>query len=97
MYQLLIKPRAIEMASEAYKWYEKQKDGLGDLFLSELDSCYDKLEAAPLIYAKINKNFRQIILHTFPYVVVFEILDNEVVIYAVFHTSRSPRKIFRKQ
>jgi hypothetical protein len=61
MYQLVIKPRAIEMAKEAYKWYEEQQPGLGDLFLIELDSCYDKLEAFPLVYAKIKKNFRQII------------------------------------
>jgi len=96
MYQLVIKPRAIEMAREAYKWYEEQQPGLGDLFLIELDSCYDKLEAFPLVYAKIKKNFRQIILKTFPYVVVFEIFKDEVVIYAVFHTSRNPRKKFKK-
>ena len=96
MYQLVIKPRAIEMAKEAYKWYEEQQPGLGDLFLIELDSCYDKLETFPLVYAKIKKNFRQIILKTFPYVVVFEIFKDEVVIYAVFHTSRNPGKKFKK-
>ncbi len=96
MYQLIIKPRAIEMAKEAYQWYEDQQAGLGDLFLLELESCYDKLEAWPDSYAKIKKNFRQIILKTFPYVVVFEIFKNDVVIYAVFHTSRSTRKKFKK-
>jgi len=96
MYQLVIKPGAIEMAKEAYKWYEEQQPGLGDLFLIELDSCYDKLETFPLVYAKIKKNFRQIILKTFPYVVVFEIFKDEVVIYAVFHTSRNPGKKFKK-
>ena len=96
MYQLVIKPGAIEMAKEAYKWYEEQQPGLGDLFLIELDSCYDKLETFPLVYAKIKKNFRQIILKTFPYVVVFDIFKDEVVIYAVFHTSRNPGKKFKK-
>jgi toxin ParE1/3/4 len=96
MYQLIIKPRAIEMAKKAYQWYEKQQTGLGDLFLLELESGYDKIETGPTLYAKIQKNFRQIILRTFPYVIVFEIIEDDVVVYAVFHTSRNPRKKFKK-
>jgi len=96
MYQLVIKPRAIEMAKEAHDWYEKEQEGLGGVFLQELERCYDKIEIFPAIYAKIKKNFRQIILRKFPYVVVFEIFKNEVVVYAVFHTSRNPRKKFKK-
>jgi plasmid stabilization system protein ParE len=96
MYHLIIKPHAIEMAQKAYQWYEKQRVGLGDLFLSEVENCYDRIESSPLLYAKINKNFRQIILRTFPYVIVFEILNDDVVIYAVFHTSRNPRRKFKK-
>jgi toxin ParE1/3/4 len=96
MYQLIVKPRAIEMAKEAYEWYEEQQIGLGDLFLVELENCYDRIEASPLLYARIKKNFRQIIFRTFPYVLVFEILKDEVIIYAVFHTSRSLRKKLRK-
>lgn len=54
--------------------------GLGDLFLLEQDVCYDKIEARPISYAKIKKNFRKIILRTFPYGVIFEIFENDVVV-----------------
>lgn len=84
------------MAKEAYDWYELQQLGLGSTFMDELESCYNRLEAWPNAYSKINKNFRQIILKTFPYVLVFEIIKHDVIIYAVFHTSRSPRKKFKK-
>jgi len=96
MYQLVFKARAIDMAKKAYKWYEEQQPGLGDLFLKELDNCYDRIEAEPALYAKININFRQIILRTFPYVVVFEVINEDIIVYAVFHTSRNPRKKFKK-
>ncbi|TFF40836.1 type II toxin-antitoxin system RelE/ParE family toxin [Mucilaginibacter psychrotolerans] len=96
MPQLIIKPRAIQMAQEAYDWYEEQQQGLGELFLKELQRCFDKIEDWPLLYAKIKKDFRQIVLHTFPYVIVFEIMEGDVIVYAVFHTSRSPRKKFRR-
>jgi toxin ParE1/3/4 len=96
MYNLVIKPRAIEMAKEAYNWYEEQQVGLGELFLKELDGSFGRAEQFPRVYAKIRKNFRQVLLTTFPYVVVFEIFKNDVVVYAVFHTSRNPRKKFKK-
>jgi toxin ParE1/3/4 len=95
MYHLIVKPHAIEMAQKAYRWYEKRQAGLGDLFLFEIESCYDRIESSPMLYAKIKKNFRQIILRTFPYVIVFEILKDDVVIYAVFHTSRNPKRKFK--
>ncbi len=95
MYRLLLKPRAIKMTQDAYDWYEERQDGLGELFLQELESCYDKLEAWPAAYTKIKKDFRHIVLKTFPYVVIFKIIKNDLIIYAVFHTSRSPKKKFK--
>lgn len=97
MYQLVIKPRAIEMAKEAYEWYNEQQVGLGDLFLDELESYYDKLEELPLVYSKIKRNFRQAVLYKFPYVIVFEIIKKEVIVYSIFHTSRNPSKKFKKK
>lgn len=96
MHQLIVKPRAIEMAKEAYEWYEEQQPGLGGRFLDEMERCFSKLERQPYLYAKIRKNFRQILFSSFPYVIVFEILKTNVVIYAVFHTSQSLRKKFKK-
>jgi len=95
MYQLILKPRAINMAKEAYGWYEEKQTGLGGIFLSELYSCYDKIESWPTAYTKIKKDFRHIVLKTFPYVVVYKIIKNDIIIYAVFHTSRNPKGKFK--
>lgn len=73
MYQVIMKPKAIEMAKEAYEWYNEQQSGLGAVFLLELRNCYAKLGSWPEAYSKIKKNYRQLVLHTFPYVIVFEI------------------------
>jgi plasmid stabilization system protein ParE len=90
MYNLVIKPRAILMTKDAYDWYEKQKAGLGEDFLKELDSVYHKLEYHPEYFGKVKKNFRQAALKRFPFVIVYEIIKTEIVIFAVFHTSRNP-------
>lgn len=86
MHSLIIKPGAISMAKEAFDWYEKKSKGLGDIFY-----CFAKIGTQPTYYSKVKKNYRQLRLKRFPYVVVYEILKNEVVVFAVFHTSRNPR------
>jgi plasmid stabilization system protein ParE len=97
MYQLAVKPKAVEMAKEAFEWYDEQQTGLCDRFLQELESGFDKLELSPISYKKVKKNYRQLVLRTFPYVVVFEIIRKEVVIYSIFHTSQNPSKKFKKK
>ena len=95
MYALIIKPRAILMIKEAYDWYELQRPGLGEEFLDELDSFYQRIEVHPEYFGKIKKNFRQAALKRFPFVLVYEIIKTEVVVFAVFHTSRNPRYKFK--
>jgi len=97
MYTVVLKPLAISMAKDAYNWYEEQKEGFGELFLKELNRCYVKLEKHPLIYQKIKKDYRHMVLNTFPYVLVFEIIKTEIVIFAVFHTSKSPKSKFKRK
>jgi len=95
MYRLILKPRAIKMAKDAYDWYEEKQSGLGEAFFSELEGCYDKIETWPTAYTKIEKDFRHIVLKTFPYVIIFKIIKEDIVVYTVFHTSQSPRKKFK--
>lgn len=95
MHLLIIKPRAIRMTKDAYNWYELQKTGLGEEFPDELDSIYRKIEIHPVYFGKIKKNFRQAALKRFPFVIVYEIIKTEVVVFAVFNTSRNPRYKFK--
>ncbi len=83
------------MVKKAYEWYEEQSKGLGEAFLSELDRCYKKLEVQPTFYSKLKKNYRQMRLKRFPYVVVYEIMKTRVVVFAVFHASRNPKSKFK--
>ena len=96
MYPLIIKPRAILMTRDDYDWYEEQKPGLGEEFLSELESIYLKIESHPEYFGKVKKSFRQAALKRFPFVIVYEIIKTEIVVFAVFHTSRNPKLKFIK-
>ncbi|HVU55599.1 MAG TPA: type II toxin-antitoxin system RelE/ParE family toxin [Puia sp.] len=96
-HNLVLKPEVESDIEHAFNWYEDQKEGLGEEFLSELTIYYKKLENTPTAFGKIKKNYRQVALKRFPYVIVFEIIKTEVVIYAVFHTSRNPKNKLKRK
>jgi plasmid stabilization system protein ParE len=96
-YSLEIQFEAEQEIEEAYGWYEEQYTGLGELFLKELDACFKKLEITPEIYSKVVSNFRQANLRKFPFVVVYEIIKTKIIVFAVFHTSRNPKRKIRKK
>lgn len=83
------------MMQDAYIWYEKQREGLGEEFLKELDTFFNKIKTHPEHFSKIKKSIRQVALKRFPYVIVFELINEEVVVFAVFHTKRSLGAKFR--
>lgn len=88
---------AIQMAKDAYDWYEEQKVGLGNLFLAEPSRFYTKLEKNPFYYQKIKKEYRHLVLGKVPYVIIFEIIKYEIIIFAIFHTARNPKSKFKKK
>jgi len=96
MYRLAIKSRAIAASREAYEWYEGQKVGLGERFLEVLTSVLRKIELQPELYSKVKKSYRQAKLYRFPYVVIYEIIGDKVVVFMIFHTSRKPSSRFRE-
>lgn len=88
--KLILRTGAIEMAKDAYDWYEQRSLGLGDRFLESLESALFNIEHHPLHYGKIEGGYRQLKLKKFPYVIIYEIIENIVVVFAVFHESRNP-------
>ena len=77
---------------EAFNWYELQKAGLGYSFIEELEECYQKLCEHPEHYGLLNEWVRRIKVNGFPYLVVYEIENEHVIVNSVFHTSRSPKQ-----
>lgn len=89
--------RSAEMDVEtAIEWYEEQKSSLGSKFYDEFLICLSKLVESPHHYGYAFKQFRQLILPTFPYKIMFLITGNEVAVHAVFHTSRNPKDLVKR-
>ena len=64
----------------AFDWYEEQKDGLGNDFLQELEICYKDLVKNPKQFPFINNLFRRVKTNRFPYILLYEIEDEQITI-----------------
>ena len=90
-YEIVLQSEAILDLQEAFEWYEKQKEGLGFEFIEEVESGYLKISGHPLQYPPINTQFRRIRINRFPYLVVYEVEGNSVIINSVRHVKREPK------
>ena len=76
---------------EAYRWYETQRIGLGEEFLSCIDACFQSLSHQPEANALVQGPFRRALTGRFPYCVYYEFAEDRVTVYVVIHCARDPR------
>jgi hypothetical protein len=83
--------------SNAVEWYESKQKGLGEKFLDDWENTVTYILSNPYSFSKKVKSFRHAVLKNFPYLIVYEIIDNLVVIYAVINGKQHPKKRYTRK
>lgn len=91
-YELQFAEEARDDIAEAYDWYEDKRLGVGEEFLNCVEAGLDGIKRNPRMYAKVYRDFRRAIIRRFPYGIFFELNDLQVTVFAIFHSSRDPKK-----
>lgn len=91
-YKLEITLLAEEEYSLAFYYYEEQQLGLGNKFEKETESLMDQLKTNPYLFQRKFKHYREAVFKKFPYYIVYEIIDNSVIVHSFFHASRNPKR-----
>jgi len=89
---LIIRPEAEEDISDAYAWYESQRTGLGIEFIGCVEAAFDLIAKNPAIHGIIHGNIRRMLAQRFPYGIFFIAEGSKIVILAVMHVKRHPRR-----
>ena len=85
--------KAREDMRKSAEWYNEQQAGVGERFLTRVIGMFKLIEANPLHYEqKFSGKFRFARFTDFPYLIVFKVKKQIVIVNAVFHTSRNPGK-----
>jgi hypothetical protein len=91
-YTLEIKEEAIVDMQKAYDYYEENKQGLGERFLDTLDYYFERVQKYPEHYQIKKKPYREAFIKDFPYLIIYEIIEVKIIVYAVFNTHLDPKK-----
>ena len=94
MYKVVIHPAAKREIKEAAKWYNGQLEGLGRKFSAEVRKKISLIQTNPKLYSVRYDDNRAAHLEVSPFMIHYSIdnSNNQIVISAVMHTSRKPRK-----
>jgi len=84
-------PSAKIELEETINYYEECLPGLGGKFAKEVYSTIHRIIQYPELWSKLSKNTRRCLMNRFPYGVIYQILDKEVLIIALMHLKREPR------
>ena len=91
-YEIEIKNEANLEAINAYLYYEDKRIGLGEEFLAHLDSYFDRIRTYPEHFPQKRKPYREAFIKRFPFLIVYEITGNKVIVYSVFNTWQNAKK-----
>lgn len=87
-----LRSEAAEDLAEAAIWYERQRSGLGNEFLDRVVAAFDAISTAPEMFPCVYRNARRAFVRRFPFGIYYRIEGDEVVVVAIMHASRDPRR-----
>lgn len=86
----VLRRRAIDDLNDIYHWYETERQGLGNEFLTEFKQVALSIQEFPQSFARVNERVRRANLKRFPYIVFFQVESKRIVVHAVIHQARGP-------
>lgn len=90
--QLYYTDEALLDVDLAFYWYEKQKPGLGHIFLDSIEqsikSIIDYPKAAPITHCSYHRK----LIKKFPFSIFYTIKVKAIVVHAVFDNRQNPQK-----
>jgi len=84
-----LQPAEDEMI-EASLFYEAASTGLGNSLLDDVQRVVDRLREHPYLGHVVDRDLRKILLHRFPFSLIYSVETDAILIVAVAHYGRRP-------
>jgi toxin ParE1/3/4 len=92
-YILRFLPEVESDAINGYIWYEAKSRGLGEDFLRMFYASANEISWNPSLYPKLYLDFRRRLLRRFPYAIYFTTVNDQVIVFGLFHCARNPEAV----
>ena len=84
--------RAKDDIELAFRWYERQRRGLGYDFLDCVEAAVRSILENPTIFRIYYSRFRGYVVRRFPFSIFYTIEDEEIIVHSIFNNRQDPRK-----
>lgn len=82
-------PEAEYELLEAAQWYKQRSFGLDYEFVRCIDEAIKRVGRTPLMFPEVHRGRRRVLVKRFPYSIIFDVTEDEILIYAIFHSPLS--------
>jgi|SRR5215213_742497 len=86
-------PEAAAELAEARLWYALQREGLDDELMHRVDEALQRIVHSPYAYPVVYRQLRRAVLHQFPFAIFYLPTEDEIRVFAVYHSSRNPNRL----
>jgi plasmid stabilization system protein ParE len=86
-----ITPAALDDLQSGIDYYNTQKKGLGKRFLERIHNSLTRIRENPLAASIAYNDVRYKVIETFPYVILYNVNDDRIIILRVFNTHLQPK------
>lgn len=83
-------PEAVKEFEKAVEYYDSCRAGLGLEFIDEVEHTLQRIETFPEAWPSLSKNTRRCRLKRFPFGVVYQILQDRLIVIAVMNLQQKP-------
>lgn len=90
MRRLVFRKQADREFAEAVEWYKSRDMKAAVEFVETIERVLRAIRENPFQYQAIEQNIRRATLRHFPYKIVYQVTNSELVIVSCFHTARDP-------
>lgn len=83
-------PSARTELNNSIDYYEDCRPGLGIEFAEEVYSTIQRILRFPEAWSRLSLNSRRCLMNRFPYGIIYQTLEDEILIVAVMQLNRKP-------
>jgi len=91
-YRLSLTPIAEANLAESKVWYEGKQIGLGEKFIQQVEFYFSRIQSNPKHFPLKKRNFREVYVKKFPFVIIYQIIENDIIVFTVFNTHQNPEQ-----
>ncbi|MGH9949982.1 MAG: type II toxin-antitoxin system RelE/ParE family toxin, partial [Pyrinomonadaceae bacterium] len=88
---LELSPAAKIELDEAIDWYNEQAEDLSAKLVEAIDADLVRIQKSPMLFPVVHgTTIRQAAVQKFPFIILFTVEAERILVYSIFHTSRNP-------